>query len=248
VKRALALAAIALSVIVASPARADEDDKQICLKAYDWAQAEREKAHLLRAHAQLETCGRDVCPGPIKKDCIEWLAQVEASTPSLVIAVTDEHGRDLHDATVLIDGVAIDHPLDGRAIAVDPGQHTMSFEASGHKPAHESVIAREGEKLRRVEVRLEDVTITLPVEPAPRRPLVQYVGGGTALVALGVFGFFSLKGATEMWSLEDGCGKTKSCKQQDVDRAHDKLVVGDVALGVALVAAGITVYSLLTTK
>jgi hypothetical protein len=49
-----------------------------------------------------------------------------------------------------------------------------------------------------------------------------------------------------MTSLKNGCGATKSCAQSDVDAAHTKLVVGDIGLAVALVAGGLTAWSLLS--
>ncbi len=244
---------VALATLLASvPTAAHADDKQECLAAYDAGQAAREEGKLRDARARFEVCGRDVCPAPIRKDCIEWFGQADAAIPTVVLGATDESGRDLRDVTVTLDGAPLEHALDGRAIPLDPGPHGFRFEAKGRAPAAIDVVVREGEKRRGVTAKLLEIGGARP-EPRPTRdeggkpvPTTTWVFGGTTAVALGVFGIFGGLGASQMISLKDGCGKTTSCKQDDVDSAHAKLVVGDVALLVAVVAGGLTVWSLLS--
>ena len=80
----------------------------------------------------------------------------------------------------------------------------------------------------------------------PRSLAAPIVVGGTAVVALGFFIGFATTGAKQMRDLENGCGRTVSCRQDDVDSARAKLVVGNVALAIALVTGGVAAYLLLT--
>jgi hypothetical protein len=229
---------------------AHADEKRECLAAYDSGQITREQGKLREARSKFEVCGRDTCPGALRKDCVEWFSQVDAAIPTVVIGATDEGGMDLRDVSVTLDGAPLDHALDGRAIPLDPGPHVLRFEAAGREKVSLDVVLREGEKRRAVTAKLPAFGAKKP-EPPPIEekkpiPTTTWFFGGTGAVALGVFAIFGALGTSEMLSLKDGCGKTTSCKQDDVDSAHAKLVVGDVALAVAVIAGGLTAWSLLS--
>lgn len=250
---------LALLLATTSLARAQPNDanKQRCLDAYTAGQEAREQRRLLDARRELETCGQDFCPTPIRKDCVTWASEVEASLPSIVLGAVDAGGADVVWVNVLMDGKRIATTLDGRAIPVDPGPHNFRFEAEGRKPFVLDVIVLEGQKNRLVQAKLDGgATKPPPLSPdppktsetgPPRASIVPpLVTGGISIVALGFFAGFGGVGASQMRDLENGCGRTPSCLQDDVDSARSKLLVGDIALLVGVVAAGATAYLLLT--
>jgi hypothetical protein len=55
---------------------------------------------------------------------------------------------------VRLDGAPLVASLDGRAIAVEPGTHSIRFETAGKPPVEKSFVFREGEKDRRISVTL----------------------------------------------------------------------------------------------
>src|SRR5262245_34728299 len=76
--------------------------KRECLEAYSAAQELRLSGSLLAARDKLLVCSQVGCPGPIVNDCSGWLGEVEAAVPTAVFAVSDEHGRDIVDASIRV--------------------------------------------------------------------------------------------------------------------------------------------------
>ena len=125
----LALVAVSTTLIAAeTTARADEREQ--CASAADQAQALRDEGKYRRAREQLLICARDVCPTPIKRDCLDWLTQIESIAPTVVFSAK-EGSRDLSDVKVYVDGVAITDRLDGKPVQMDLGKHAIKFEYNG---------------------------------------------------------------------------------------------------------------------
>jgi hypothetical protein len=76
--------------------------------------------------------------------------------------------------------------------------------------------------------------------------VLAYVFGGTALVALGAFSVFALKGIRDRAALIDDC--KPSCASSDIDRVHNTFLVADVALAVGLVSGGLATYFFLAGR
>jgi hypothetical protein len=72
--------------------------------------------------------------------------------PTVVLAATDAAGNDMLAVTVTVDGAPFAKTLDGPALSIDPGSHTLRFIAAGRAPVEKTIVAREGEKARRVSV------------------------------------------------------------------------------------------------
>jgi hypothetical protein len=151
--------------------------------------------------------------------------------PTIIVDARDEDGRDLTDVMVKIDGVPPPGAMLGRAISLDPGDHTVRWELSGRVPFEAPIVVREGEKGRRV-------TGTLRTTERPARPpWAAYVLAGTALAAGGVFGGFGIKGITDRASF--GCDR--SCASSQASRVQREFLVADIALVVAVISlAGAT--------
>ncbi|MFS8069891.1 MAG: hypothetical protein ACMG6S_26295 [Byssovorax sp.] len=231
---------------VARGGAARADEVRACVAASEQAQLRRDEGKLKLAREQMLMCARESCPAPVRKDCAAWLAALDASVPTIVLSAQDEGKHDLFDVDVSLDGVALQNPLDGKAIPVDPGPHTLRFEARGRPPVEERVLVREGEKRRAVSVHLpaSPGSGAGSAEPgattaAPRVPMASIVLGGVGVAALGSFAAFGILGKNQLATLRETCGTTRTCAEADVDAARVKLIVADVSLGVAVASLGV---------
>jgi len=240
----VALAAIAAGSLLARSAFAI--DKAACVAAAQEGQELRDAKKLGEAREKLLSCAQSACPEVIRNDCTGWLADVEARRSSLVFSVKDASGNDLADVKVSAGGTIIVEKLDGSAVFLDPGEYTLVFEAGG-KQAEKKVIVAEGQKARAI-----DVVIGEPATK-PAAPSVSAEGGvyvpPIVLVSIGAAGlaaFAALQGIAqgEYAELEDGCGATKSCTDDDVSGTRTKFIASGVMLGVggAAVATAVILW------
>jgi hypothetical protein len=216
-----------------------------CTKAYEGGQRSRNAGQLLEAREALRICSDPKCPTVVTRDCVEWLAELERSLPTVIVRVRSASGADVADATVQVDGLVVANRTEGRPIALDPGAHTIRVEADGLS-AETKVVAVVTEKDR-------IVTIVLPArqptpkadEPPPaagpsglRGPpttaTIAFAFGGVALFGAGVL---YVRGRGRLAELRETCAP--ACDQASVDGARDTLRLGDVALGVGIVAGAL---------
>jgi hypothetical protein len=176
-RRALAYGAVAALVCVTVPrAAAADDGVNQCMSSYEAGQRLRREGDLVGAAAELLVCGGPACPVRMQGDCQRWLDDVERSTPAVVFRVRAASGAWLANVTASIDGAA-PRRLDGRAIAMNPGEHVVVFERAGYRPLRTPVIVAEGEKLERRVITLEamvasdldDISVP-PLEPGQVDP------------------------------------------------------------------------------
>ena len=241
------LAAIATTATLLgfeTDARADE--RESCATAADQAQQSRDEGKYRRAREAMLTCARDVCPAPIKRDCLEWLTQLESIAPTIVLTAK-EGTKDLSDVKVYVDGMLVTDKLDGKPIQMDLGKHKFRFDYAGQSK-EEDVIIGAGQKNRNVAAVFEAAgaapVIVPPSAKEPAGSLVPgFIVGGIGVVALGSFAFFGLSGKGEVADLQ-GC--KGHCAQDDVDKARTKLVIADISLGVGIVALGVATYMFVT--
>ncbi len=125
-----------------------------CGEAYTNAQTLRNARKLVQARDALRICAQPTCKDFIVKDCADWLDQVQRSLPSVVPVATDGQGNALFDVKVSVDGAPLESKLDGRSIDIDPGPHTISFEAADGTKVDRQVLVSEGEHDKRVAVTL----------------------------------------------------------------------------------------------
>jgi hypothetical protein len=225
VKRALCLVAVlATQRAYAEPPAAEPEPA--CVDAFRRAQDLRDQAKLVAARAALRECAQDACSEVIRRKCREWLPLVEADLPSLAVVASGADGRDLLDARLRIDGAELGAPLDGRAIDLDPGAHTVVME-SGAQRLEERVVLAQGEKNRVLRLRLapapEPPRAPPLMPPPPRRPwasplaLTGFSLGAATLVAGAITGGLALsRGA----ALRDECATTAGCGQSDIDASY----------------------------
>lgn len=229
--RVAALALVAGAATVPGVARADGEDRQVCLDAAVKGQQLLKARRLRDARDALSSCAREVCPGVVRRDCLGWLSEAESALPTIVLAATDADGHDVTRARVAIDGRAVIDALDGKAIALDPGQHTVRLERSPGDAIEETIVARENEKGREVSLHFTSRGLSsagrAPVPPSA------VVLASLGAVATGVFVAFGAKGLDDRGS---GCDVAHACDRATYDRVVTEYTVATVALGVAVIA------------
>ena len=157
-----AIALVHVSLGFAAPAFAVEPTKDECIDANEAAQSLGQTGKLIAEKQKLLVCVASSCPGPIRQDCGQRLADVEAKMPTLVLEAQDDGQHDLAAVRVTMDGRPLFDRLDGKALQVDPGEHHFVFEASGLSRAEKTIVVREADKNRH-----ERVVLVAPAgEPA----------------------------------------------------------------------------------
>lgn len=248
--RGLVTVMAAAGALLIGETAARADDREQCASAADQAQQLRDEGKYRRAREQLLVCARDVCPAPIKRDCLEWLTQVENTAPTVVFGAKDA-GKDLSDVKVYVDGAAVTERLDGKPVQMDLGKHTVKFEYQG-QTKEEDVIIGAGQKNRNVTVTFGGAAAPVgPTAPAPGAEgakegslVPAFIVGGIGVVALGSFAIFGLGGKSDVSDLEKSC--KPNCEDSKVDSARTKLIVADISLGIGIVALGVATYMILT--
>jgi hypothetical protein len=228
------------------------DEKLACVAAADAAQQQRSAGKLRQARASLHICAREVCPAIVRNDCTQWLSEVEASVPTIVLRAQDPRGQELTDVKVQLDGVPIADKIDGLPIEVDPGQHVLTGEHAGSKKLRQDIVVRTGDRNRTISVVLEGIESLLPVVAPPPAPTSTRPGpaawafGGVAIAATGTFAYFGIRGLIDYRKLKNEC--KPNCSPSDTEAVGTKLDVASVALGVAVVSGGISTYLFLRPR
>jgi hypothetical protein len=261
-----AVAALTLSTLDAAGAG---PGKAQCVAANESAQDLRRDGKLHQARIQLATCLSTSCPRPVREDCAQQLAELEAAMPTVVFVVHDPAGDDVSAVRVSVDGAPLADQPDGDAVALDPGEHRFELEAAGFRSTHVTVVLREGEKKRRLAITLERLAsapaASEPTDapaseatPAPRSReattgtpgaaqrttgLVLGAVGLAAGLAGGVFGILA-KTTYDRSVSECSVAPCSSRAANDRKAAFGQATVSDVAFvaGGALVATGLVLY------
>ena len=224
------------------------DDKLACVRAADAAQEQRSAGQLKDARASLHACARDTCPALVKGDCTRWLAEVEASMPTIVIRAQGPRGEDLTDVQVDGDGRRIAERLDGLPFDIDPGVHTLTYRRGAGSVSRQDIVVHTAEKNRHVTLHVDanpaPASVTAPTTPSKsssfRPGAAAWIASGVALAGFASFAYFGLRGTAEVDDMRIECAG--HCPASRVDAAHQKLLVADISLGVALVSAGVATY------
>jgi hypothetical protein len=212
-----------------------EVSKATCVASYERGQEARRSGALRSAARDFAICANDACPALTKTDCVNWVGEVEAATPTIALVVLDSEGRDVTEGRVEIDGELAASTLDGKALPLDPGKRTIRVTSSNGVAVSETVLVREGEKLRRVELRLGGQKTAAPTTSSGPSIATWIVGaaGGAALIGFGVVGGLGLSAKSEA---ESTCAPR--CSDSVVGSIQDKFLIADVLMGVGLAALG----------
>jgi hypothetical protein len=248
------LGGVALSVWSSA---ADADVKS-CLDAAEDGQKLRDSGAYRRARERFIACAADECPGEVRKGCVGWLGQLDKLIPTLVFGA-HAHGKEVADVRVAIDGEVVTEKIDGKPVALDPGEHHFRFERSGETAIDETAVVLAGEKERLMSVRFgDDPSVlppsSLPVAPsntgapagAPHAPERQDMRG--AAYALGALGLASLASGAVLdisgYAFLQQCSGDASCSgAHERAEVEWRFVTGDVLLG-AGVLCGVAAWLL----
>jgi hypothetical protein len=240
----------AAGLVASAPREARADQTDACIEASVRGQELRDQGKLVAAREKLLACGAPSCPQLLQKECAEWLAEVEARTPSIVLGAVDAEGHDTADVKVTLDGAPLQGRLDGQAQAVDPGEHRLRFEHAGSAAVEQQVILREGERRRALTVRflppapaapradaVAPAAHAAPLAPAsPARPFAVAALGGIAVASGVTFAVLGLGARGDRDHLRSTCAP--ACDPGAVDAVRAKEIGANVALGAAVLAAG----------
>lgn len=223
-----------------------EDERHECAASAYEGQRLRDEGKLNDARSKFVQCGNPRCPSVVATDCAKWVTEVDARLPTIAIAAKDASGRDLEQVRVILDGKLVTERLDGRAIGVDPGGHTLRLEADGFPAFEERLVVLEGQKGRTVSAVLSgSAPRSAPAVATSGDPLwPALLTGGIGVAGVGAFAFLGASGQSEKNHLSDTCAPLGTCSEGDVSSARTKLLLADVSLGVGIVSLGAATYFL----
>ncbi len=253
----LLFAALAGTFVSARAQAADPDEKTQCIGASDQGQQLRDDGKFKLARDAFARCSRGTCPSIVRQECAQWLVDLDAKAPTVVIDAADEKGNDLVDVKVTVDGTDLVAKLDGLPIAVDGGDHLYRYEAAGFSPVEDHVVIRAGEKNRVLKVRFVS-SAPLPVappapEPAASRsgpPITAWIFTGVAVAAFASETYFGLAGIGQ-FNRDKGNGPggcAGHCSPSEISSLKTQFAVADVSLGVGVVSACFAAYFFLRPR
>jgi hypothetical protein len=248
----------------ARPARAADPSVSDCLMAAETSLKLRAEHKLRLTRTQLLVCSAASCPAEVRQECNRRIDEVNAASPTIVLAVKDRAGSDLSAVRVSVDGQVVAEHLDGSALSIDPGPHEFTFEASGAPTLTETIILHEGEKDRRETVALAVGAAPQPSTAGPgsssgaagesatsgagkAQRIVGLVAGGVGVVGLGLGAVFGVLASSSWKTAQSECPDHTGCSPQAMnDRSHavtdaTASTVGFIAGG-ALLAGGLTLF------
>jgi hypothetical protein len=233
--------------VVSREARADSVVQ--CASAADQAQQLRDDGHYAQARSQFLLCASAACPAPIKRDCLEWINQLESATPTIVLEAKAD-GFDVEDVSVRIDDVLVASKLDGKPLQLDPGKHLATFERGGQR-REQAFMLGAGQKNRTVGVAFNSPSsrveapskssVSFGAKPPPPRTsyVLPIIATGVGAVALAVFGYAGLTGRADVSDL-DLC--KPRCASASVDDARTTFLVADISLLIGAIAMSAATY------
>jgi hypothetical protein len=245
--------ALALLSLPARSASAQANEPASC-DAVQRTDALRSSGQYRAARTLLLECVNAQCGGDVRRRCATVLQKLDAVTPSIVVRAQLADGTDVTDVAVRMEDQQLASSLNGLAIPVDPGEHTLVFERAGLPPVSQSVTLREGEKFRPIDVQLE------PSAPAPGGEQSKgaqgswldgqrwAIGGtliGVGVVSLGAFTALGLKARSDEKELKDSNCKP-NCSEAAVESIRTRYVLSNVALGVGVLALGSATWVLVS--
>ncbi len=252
-RRAAALAGLAATLLVARVAPAQSVGRQACVDAYEGAQVATKRHQIARARQQVSVCLATTCPSVLRSECAQWMKDLEARQPTVVLQCTLPDGKPAPNATVMLDGAPLPHALDGNALDMDPGSHELVFSLAGERPLSVRVVVREGEKLQRVSAAFpaRPPLVVGPTAPTPARAMIArrpvpwtvYALGGLGIAGTGAFVGLGLWGNAGKNDLRD-C--KPDCSGDATGEVRGRYIAADVALGVAVVSLGAATILYLT--
>jgi hypothetical protein len=250
-------AAVALALGNARADAASDSEKEQCITAADQGQQLRDDNKYRLARDAFSRCARETCPVVVKRECGQWLHELDERSPTVVLGAQDGKGNDLTDVKVTVDDAPFASTLDGKPALVDPGEHLFRYEAAGLPPIEEHVVIKAGEKNHVLKVQFRELPPSpTPIDtpPAPEIGLLStippavWVFGGVAIAAFASEAYFGLSGLGDRSSDLGTGGCAPHCPSSEKSSIQTKFVLADVSLGVGLVSAGLATYFFIASR
>jgi hypothetical protein len=245
------LATLAIATSASGVTRAD------CDSAFEAAQRLRRVSRLQAAEREAVTCAGLSCPTWMQKECAGWVEEIRRALPSIIVRVLGPDGCDVDAARYSLDG-EVPATVDGKPLALDPGQHTIRVTASGLPQNEQRVVVVEGETSRLVLFSYAPGRVCGPTPsvttspttgsrapPPPDRPVpsAALIVGGAGVIALGVGGALEIVSLGRKSAFER-C--SPDCDSGDVSSWRTTWRTADVLVGVGIVSIAVAAYLYLT--
>jgi hypothetical protein len=273
---AFALMAVlgAVTTLIGRQALAAEPTTAECLTAHEDSVTLIRNRQLRATRAKLAICSSWSCPAEIRAECLRRVPEIDLSMPTVVFEARDTAGTNLVAVTVKVDGEILAQRLQGSALAIDPGEHTFTFEVAGRPSVEKHLLILEGEKLRRERVEFEAIAVPKPAPPPPpvtpakvelleshpqpnpvsehrlgKARIVALGLGGVGVVATGVGVAYGVIAMSRKNDANNVCPEEQCNDQPGVNawnRAHSagNISTGAFIIGAAGIASGIAVWFL----
>jgi hypothetical protein len=219
-----------------------------CPKSYANVQFAKRDLKLSLAREEARQCISQ-CSSAFRKECEDWLSEVEQSMPTIVISARTAEGRDLTEVSTTMDGSVLAGKADGSPLQVDPGEHHFSFSRAGAAAVEQTLVIRAGEKNRNVPVVLTLAPVAapgLPLGQTPATPIDRGVPsephrnwtlpvlaggiGALGLITAGVLGVTVLASISTC----EGTFNKRCATQEEWDSLSTRKTLTNVALGVGV--------------
>lgn len=244
---AIMLGAVLSPFVTRQSLAADQAETEACLVASEQGQLARKETKYLHARAQFRSCAQGVCPQAVRRDCAQWLDELDNAQPSVILQARDAAGRDTSAVVVRLDGEPFVDRVDGRALDVDPGEHVFTFASKQGVVLEQRVIVRESEKGRTIvadfsthrSVHVPSSTTSTRRSEERRIPAGSWALGAVGVVGIGIGSYLLISGRIRESELEAEC--QPRCPHDDVDAVRRRYWSGGIALGVGGLALGAAV-------
>ena len=221
-------------LLVIAPASADAGASEAaCLDDHKRTQELQLEKKLIDAETAAVSCARPQCPEEVRVMCTDFVTRIRASQPTVVFELRSASGDVLTEGAVAVDGAA-PRPLDGVAITLDPGSHTVMFSSADGASGRATILVNQGEKDKKVVL-----AFAAAADAGPTFSPVAHVFY-TGVASLAAFAGLGIATTLQADSLEDDCGNRCADERPgDVDALQRQAIAADVCLaaGVTLVAA-----------
>jgi hypothetical protein len=243
-----------------------------CVDAAENGQTLRDAHKFVEAREQLRSCAREQCPPAVRRDCVKWLAEVESSLPTMVITAKDGRGSPVVDVTVTVEGKVLVTQLNGLAIPMNPGLHTLHFRSADGVTLDQRVVVKEGERNQVVAVVLDSPPPPPSERPPPVVPKAEstpesrgsstppsgsgartagWITAGAGVATLGVAAYFGIRTLSLKSDRDAICAPGVPCTSQEAfDDDHQARIDQLVALvltGVGAAAVGVGAWLVLSS-
>lgn len=251
---AAAWAAALPALTFAGGASAADTTKSACVAASVDGQTLQKADKLLAARDKFRTCASTPCPDLVRARCTQWLKDIDAEIPTVIVRAKDSGGADVLEIDITIDGHATS---EGRQETLDPGEHVVTVTRPGGQTTEEKFLLVDGEHARVLTLHLSapgPVPSTAPTpesqdKPQPDKPQDDgthhglpagtWVLGGLSVVAFGAAVFFYVQASNDLNQLQSGPGKcSPTCTSSQTQPVYINEDLSYVSLGVGVVALG----------